>query len=224
MATYTSKLNLKKPAGTEFIKVADINGNMDILDEAVAAVYKFSNGGEISTVAQLEALLNSALANMADLTTLCYTVSFSGAEGIYTAGRHFIILQKGNGTIYAKAIITHSGVGYIYTAHKGTNGWVHQMYKPLSGDTAVQKTASGTIASLAAGSSANVDIDIEIPSGYKTLMPVGRYTSSGLVIASCYQTTGAPTGYVRIRCHVVNIKSSSVTNESVTASVIFVPV
>ena len=32
MATYTSKLNLKKPAGTEDINVNDLNGNMDTID------------------------------------------------------------------------------------------------------------------------------------------------------------------------------------------------
>ena len=223
MATYTSKLNLKKPAGTENINISDINGNMDTLDAAVGAVYKFSNEGEISTIAQFDALLNTKLDSMSDMSTLCFTVSLSAAVDNYTTGRHFVILKKGQGSTYAKAIISHSGTGYLYTAHKATNGWTHQMYKPLSGDTAVQNTASGTIASLAAGASTNVDIDIAIPSGYKILMPVGRYTSSGLAIVSCYQTTGAPTGYVRIRCYVMNIKSSSVTNESVTASVIFVP-
>ena len=33
MATYTSNLSLKKPEGTEDINIADINGNMDILDK-----------------------------------------------------------------------------------------------------------------------------------------------------------------------------------------------
>lgn len=32
MASYTTNLNLKKPAGTEDINVADINGNMDLID------------------------------------------------------------------------------------------------------------------------------------------------------------------------------------------------
>ena len=32
MATYTPKLNLKKPAGTEDINVNDLNGNMDTID------------------------------------------------------------------------------------------------------------------------------------------------------------------------------------------------
>lgn len=33
MATYTSKFNLKKPAGSENMNIADINGNMDTIDE-----------------------------------------------------------------------------------------------------------------------------------------------------------------------------------------------
>lgn len=36
MATYTSKLGLKKPADTDYVDVADINGNMDTLDAAFA--------------------------------------------------------------------------------------------------------------------------------------------------------------------------------------------
>ena len=38
MATYTPKLNLKKPDGTEDINVNDINGNMDKIDTAVATM------------------------------------------------------------------------------------------------------------------------------------------------------------------------------------------
>lgn len=36
MATHTSRLGLKKPANTDYVDVADINGNMDTLDAAFA--------------------------------------------------------------------------------------------------------------------------------------------------------------------------------------------
>lgn len=36
MATYTSRLGLKKPADTDYVDVSDINGNMDMLDGAFA--------------------------------------------------------------------------------------------------------------------------------------------------------------------------------------------
>lgn len=32
MATYTPNYNLKKPATTDVVNIADINGNMDIID------------------------------------------------------------------------------------------------------------------------------------------------------------------------------------------------
>ena len=35
MATYTTNYNLKKPAGTENINIADINSNMDTIDTAL---------------------------------------------------------------------------------------------------------------------------------------------------------------------------------------------
>ena len=34
MATYTPNLNLKKPATTDYVDIADINGNMDLIDDA----------------------------------------------------------------------------------------------------------------------------------------------------------------------------------------------
>ena len=34
MATYTSNLNLKKPAGSENVAIGDINNNMDTIDQA----------------------------------------------------------------------------------------------------------------------------------------------------------------------------------------------
>ena len=32
MATYTTNYNLKKPASSDTVDIADINGNMDIID------------------------------------------------------------------------------------------------------------------------------------------------------------------------------------------------
>lgn len=38
MATYTSKLNLKKPAGSENVAIGDINNNMDLIDTFASSV------------------------------------------------------------------------------------------------------------------------------------------------------------------------------------------
>ena len=47
MATYTTNLNLKKPAGTESANIADINNNMDLLDSAYADLNSFRYGGTV---------------------------------------------------------------------------------------------------------------------------------------------------------------------------------
>ena len=38
MASYTTNLNLKKPAGSENVAIGDINGNMDTIDTAVGTL------------------------------------------------------------------------------------------------------------------------------------------------------------------------------------------
>ena len=39
MATYTTNYNLKKPADSDFINIADLNGNADIIDEELKVLY-----------------------------------------------------------------------------------------------------------------------------------------------------------------------------------------
>ncbi len=48
MATYTSKYNLKKPDLEDFADVADLNGNMDIIDETLEKKADLDENGEIS--------------------------------------------------------------------------------------------------------------------------------------------------------------------------------
>lgn len=38
MASYTTNLNLKKPAGSENVAIGDINGNMDTIDSAYGSL------------------------------------------------------------------------------------------------------------------------------------------------------------------------------------------
>ncbi len=38
MASYTTNLNLKKPAGSENVAIGDINNNMDVIDQAYGAL------------------------------------------------------------------------------------------------------------------------------------------------------------------------------------------
>lgn len=48
MATYTDKYNLKKPAAEEFADIADINDNMDIIDETLGKKADLDESGKLS--------------------------------------------------------------------------------------------------------------------------------------------------------------------------------
>jgi hypothetical protein len=62
MATTTTNLGLTKPSGTDKIRIAQINGNMDILDDKIGAV------GNTSLQAQVTSA-NEAIANKANVNT-----------------------------------------------------------------------------------------------------------------------------------------------------------
>lgn len=55
MASYTPNLNLKKPAATDAADIADINGNMDLIDAAVSAIL-----GTVYPVGSIYMSVNSA--------------------------------------------------------------------------------------------------------------------------------------------------------------------
>ena len=59
MATSTTNLGLTKPAGTDKIRIAQINGNMDILDEKIGAVGNTSLQAQVTS--QNEAISNRVI-------------------------------------------------------------------------------------------------------------------------------------------------------------------
>lgn len=94
MATYTSRLGLKKPADTDYVDVADINGNMDTLDAAFAlyAVCSTAAGTAAKTVtipgfrlfAGAVAYIKFSVKNTAANPTL--NISGTGAKAIWYQG------------------------------------------------------------------------------------------------------------------------------------------
>lgn len=94
MATYTSRLGLKKPANTDYVDVADINGNMDTLDAAFAlyAVCSTAAGTAAKTVTisgfrlftGSVAYIKFAVKNTAANPTL--NISSTGAKAIQYQG------------------------------------------------------------------------------------------------------------------------------------------
>lgn len=49
MATYTSKYKLKKPDSSDFVDIADLNGNMDIIDEALDGKADLDESGKVAS-------------------------------------------------------------------------------------------------------------------------------------------------------------------------------
>lgn len=76
MATYTTNLDLKKPAQSDKIRIADINNNMDTIDGTVGAI------GERSIAAQF-----------GDVEGALAIVSVGDVHGAITAGQYVYVKQ-----------------------------------------------------------------------------------------------------------------------------------
>lgn len=53
MATYTQNMQLKKPAGSDYVKVDDLNGNMDVIDGAVGKLTDLTTTDKTTLVAAI---------------------------------------------------------------------------------------------------------------------------------------------------------------------------
>lgn len=87
MATYTTNLNLKKPAVNDKIRIADFNTNADYIDDAIGAIGNTSAAEQIAKVEAGMAIL--ARGNTHTAITAGQYVYVRGhdtlAEGLYTA-------------------------------------------------------------------------------------------------------------------------------------------
>ena len=89
MATTTTNLGLTKPSGTDKIRIAQINGNMDILDDKIGAV------GNTSLQAQVTSA-NQAITNVQN--GLAYIVGNTNTTGSILVVDQFVYV-KGHSTI-----------------------------------------------------------------------------------------------------------------------------
>ena len=53
MATYTQNMQLKKPAGSDYVKVDDLNGNMDVIDGTVGKLTDLTTTDKTTLVAAI---------------------------------------------------------------------------------------------------------------------------------------------------------------------------
>ena len=124
MATYTTNYNLKKPAGTELIKVSDINGNMDIIDTAMKTISD-DTGHRIdsklltvsSSVSQYKVNLpNSCMAFLIG-TTSSISRCWAVIAITYSSGAVYTLeLGKGSGVTFS----TETGKLVVGTSSSGT--------------------------------------------------------------------------------------------------------
>jgi|GEM_PF-4605315 len=96
MATYTPNLNLKKPAGTDNVNIADINTNMDTIDANIHTILSGTCATAAATAAKvvvlsgfvLEAneILEVVFANVNTVAAATLNVNSTGAIAVYCNG------------------------------------------------------------------------------------------------------------------------------------------
>ena len=125
MASYTPNLNLKKPAGTEDINVADMNGNSDIIDAALvktsgslttintnitaAELARYNRFGKVVIIG-LTFTVGTAISGTTDIL-------FTGAPAAQTETRgHLTQANANNGVNIRLEVDTSGNIRNAYTA------------------------------------------------------------------------------------------------------------
>lgn len=109
MATYTPNFNLKKPASSDLVSIADINGNMDIIDTALAGA-----GGGAEIHSNLSASSWTADSTYTGFGYRC-ALAITGVTANDVAEVVFAQSEAASGN-YASVCETYAGGVYIYSA------------------------------------------------------------------------------------------------------------
>ena len=126
MATSTTNLGLTKPAGTDKIRIAQINGNMDILDEKIGAVGNTSLQAQVTSQNQAIAKYEPALG---DTLTDCNTAKDNGNYPIYPGttsnipannARVLEVFRRSNNIVFQRSLCTDGTTYTRYTQDGGT--------------------------------------------------------------------------------------------------------
>lgn len=165
MATYTTNLELIKPAGTDKIRIAQINQNMDTIDNAIGAV------GNTSLQAQVTAAANSLNAVEGGVAI----VSNNNAHSPIASGQYVYI--KNNATL-AEGM-------YVATQSIGANGELTlSNVTPVSGGAinALQSATNQALLNHDLGSFSTLNALGTALKTYIDSLPVGaeRYVSFAL--------------------------------------------
>lgn len=88
MAEYTENLNLKKPATTDNVKIADINDNMDIIDEEVGAL-KEDLSQVSESIVEISKTVFGISSNLIDKRKVVRGEYVSGSKGTFLSNANF---------------------------------------------------------------------------------------------------------------------------------------
>jgi len=185
MASYTTNYNLKKPASSDTVDVADINGNMDAIDTALASKADSADLAIVATTGSYNDLLNKP-----DLTTkLDKVTSTSAYPRLYSvneAGTNSTTLLA-YGSAIEWSIAGRDANGAIYTgaptadAHAATKKYVDDAISN------VEVSSIKTFYGLSPSSSA--EPSKAVPSGYTPIAYL-QDNASGCIMTDYYFRPG----------------------------------
>ena len=127
MATNTTNLSLIKPSGTDKIRIAQINQNMDILDEKIGPVGSASLQAQMSTVTGYTTMSNgtnlNTLTNKANYLVGNISQMLNAPTGAGTSG--FFYVEK-NSSYILQRFWGDSDKAYRFSYNNGStwNSWV----------------------------------------------------------------------------------------------------
>lgn len=153
MVTYTENYNLKKPDSAEFFNVEDANGNMDLIDKALANLVKSVNGmtpEQIGAVPRVDATqggydVGAALQTEHPLTVFVTNVDTEGtpyAEGVTDLTLATIFSESSGNFGYQIAFMMGGQFMFMRQINNGVISKWTTGYLPLTGGS-----MSGTIVS-----------------------------------------------------------------------------
>ena len=180
MATNTTNLSLIKPAGTDKVRIAQINQNMDILDEKIGPVG--------NTSVQDQIIANDS--GMAIVSTGNTHSAIASGEYVYIRSHGTLAegMYKANSAISANATLSTSNVTRVSSG--GMNDLKEQIDSLNSKLTQIQKTTiTGTLTSggsITTGLQNKAILGVVIKNASAVLTGCTSYTSGGVAWITVY--------------------------------------
>lgn len=114
MATYTTNLNLKKPAGSENVSIGDINNNMDTIDSAV---------GTLSDQIVAKQLTSSSDINSLESGKYFFASVPSGLPDFITVYSSILSVNKASSTLSFQTLESPNAFAYRYYLNGNWSAW-----------------------------------------------------------------------------------------------------